>query len=312
MDCVVVGAGPGGLTAAIYLARYLRDVVVIDDGRSRALWIPRSHNCPGYPEGIPGPELLDRLRRQAARYGAPSLAGQVEALERDEGGSFILALGQRSIAARTVILATGAQDVEPPVPGLDQAILRGIVRHCPTCDAYEVRDRRVAILGAGMCRFAEATLLRCYTADLTVLSLGALEMAEDERAELATAGIALVDEPVAELVPAADAISARLASGRLLRFDTLYTALGLRARSELATRLGAAHDQDGMLVVDDHQRTTVPGLYAVGDVVQGLTQIGVAMGHAAIAASAISSSLERRPRAGAPSDPKAALQSADG
>jgi thioredoxin reductase (NADPH) len=66
-DCVIVGAGPGGLTAAVYLARYLRDVLVFDDGRSRALWIPRSHNCPGYPEGIPGPELIDRLRRQAQR-----------------------------------------------------------------------------------------------------------------------------------------------------------------------------------------------------------------------------------------------------
>jgi thioredoxin reductase (NADPH) len=69
-DCVVVGAGPGGLTAAVYLARYLRDVVVLDDGRSRALWIQRSHNCPGYPQGISGPELLERLRRQAVRYGA--------------------------------------------------------------------------------------------------------------------------------------------------------------------------------------------------------------------------------------------------
>jgi thioredoxin reductase (NADPH) len=69
VDWAVIGAGPGGLTAAIYLARYLRDVVVLHDGRSRALWIPRSHNCPGYPEGIPGPELLDRLRRQAERYG---------------------------------------------------------------------------------------------------------------------------------------------------------------------------------------------------------------------------------------------------
>ena len=146
----------------------------------------------------------------------------------------------------------------------------------------------------------EAMLLRSYTADLTVLSLGRpLEMAEDERDEQLSAGVDLVDEPVVQLVAEADGVCVRLgSSGRVSRFDTIYAALGLRARSELATGLGAEHDEDGMLMVDDHQRTSVPGLYAVGDVVAGLAQIGVAMGQAAIAASAISSSLERRLRPG--------------
>ena len=150
----------------------------------------------------------------------------------------------------------------------------------------------------GLVALQEALLLRSYTADLTVLSLGRpLGMAEDERGELESAGVNLVDEPIAELVAEAEGVCARLASsGRVIRFDTIYTALGLHARSELATRLGAEHDEDGMLIVDDHQRTSVPGLYAVGDVVKGLTQIGVAMGQAAIAASTINSSLERRLR----------------
>ena len=297
-DCVVVGAGPGGLTAAVYLARYLRDVVVLDDGRSRALWIPRSHNCPGYPQGIPGPELLERLRRQAVRYGALLRQERVEGLEHADDGSFVVACGTKTIIARSAVLATGAEDVQAPISDLHGAIQRGIVRHCPTCDAYEVRDRRIAILGSGTCRLQEALLLRSYTADLTVLSLGRpLGMAEDERGELESAGVNLVDEPIAELVAEAEGVCARLASsGRVIRFDTIYTALGLHARSELATCLGAEHDEDGMLIVDDHQRTSVPGLYAVGDVVAGLAQIGVAMGQAAIAASTINSSLERRLR----------------
>ena len=298
LDCVVIGAGPGGLTAAIYLARYLRDVVVIEDGRSRALWIPRSHNCPGYPDGIPGPKLIERLRQQAARYKAPIITERVETLERMEDGGFRVGLQDRSIAAQTVILATGADDVQPPIENLDDAIRRGLLRHCPTCDAYEVRDRSVAIIGAGDCRVQEAMLLRTYTGNLTVLSLGReLAMVEEERSELDAAGIRIIDEPVADLVPEGEAVCARLAgSGQVLRFDTVYAALGLRGRSELAVRLGAAHDDDGMLLVDDHQRTSVPGLYAVGDVVAGLTQIGVAMGHAAVAANSISSSLERRLR----------------
>jgi thioredoxin reductase (NADPH) len=299
LDCVVIGAGPGGLTAAIYLARYLRDVLVVEDGRSRALWIPRSHNCPGYPDGIPGPELIERLRQQAARYNVRLLRERVETLERLDNGGFRVGLQEQTISARTVILATGADDVQPPLADLDDAIRRGLLRHCPTCDAYEVCDRKVAVLGAGNCRVQEAMLLRTYTAELTVLSLGReLEMADDERAELEAAGIRVVDEPVADLVTDGGAICARLAgAGQVLRFDTIYAALGLRGRSDLAVQLGAAHDEDGMLLVDEHQRTSVPGLYAAGDVVAGLTQIGVAMGHAAVAANAISSSLERRLRA---------------
>jgi thioredoxin reductase (NADPH) len=298
LDCIVIGAGPGGLTAAIYLARYLRDVLVLDDGRSRALWIPRSHNCPGYPEGIPGADLLDRLRRQAERYGVPLRQERVESLQRTDGGRYTLICGTESVDAKCVLLATGAEDVPVPLSDLDGAIRRGIVRHCPTCDAYEVRDRRVAIVGAGECRLQEATLLRSYTSDLTVLSLRRpLETSAEERAELLSIGVELVDERVAELVAESEGISVRLApSGRVLRFDTIYTALGLRGRSELAVRLGAEQDEDGMLIVDDHQRTSVPGLYAVGDVVKGLTQIGVAMGQAAVAASTINSSLERRLR----------------
>jgi thioredoxin reductase (NADPH) len=297
-DCVVIGAGPGGLTAAIYLARYLRDVVVLDDGRSRAAWIPRSHNCPGYPDGIPGPELLERLRRQAARYGVAILPCRAEALDDAGSGRLAVVLEQQTIVAPAVLLATGAEDVQAPIADLDRAIRRGIVRHCPTCDAYEVRDRKVAIIGSGKCRFQEVTLLRTYTAALTVLSLGRpLEMADAERAELQAAGVELVDQAIAELLPEAEGVSALLAqSGRTVRFDAIYVALGLRARSELAVRLGAEHDEDGMLLVDDHQRTSVAGVYAVGDVVQGLTQIGVAMGQAAIAASAINSKLERRLR----------------
>ena len=302
-DCVVVGAGPGGLTAAVYLARYLRDVLVLDDARSRALLITRSHNCPGYPAGIPGPELLARLRRQAERYGALLRQERVEALERAEDGSFVLTCGAKTISARCALLATGVEDVPPPIADLKGAIRRGLVRHCPTCDAYEVRDRRIAILGAGNCRLQEALLLRSYTSDLTVLSLGRqLEMADHERVALQSAGVKLVEEPVAELIAEAEGVCARLAqSGRTFGFDTVYTALGLRGRSELAESLRAEHDEDGMLTVDDHQQTSVSGLYAVGDLVPGLGQIGVAMGQAAIAASTINGSLERRLRPSAKS-----------
>ena len=295
MDCLIIGAGPAGLTAAIYLARYFRSFVVIDAGASRAAWIPISHNFPGFPDGIPGPELLARMHTQAIRYGARITEGEVHHLARREDGCFTADLGNRTVTTRRILLATGAEDIQPELPNLDDAIRRGLIRVCPICDAYEAQDQKIAIIGYGKCRVREALLLRTYTTDLTLLTLGRdLDLTDDERTELCQAGVRIVEEPVSEITADDDHIAAwRMHSGAVHRFDTLYTALGLRGRSSLATALGAEHDEDGALIVDEHQRTNVPGLYAIGDVVRGLGQISVAMGQAAIAATAINNSLER-------------------
>lgn len=295
MECLVVGAGPGGLTAAIYLARFRRDFLVVDAGASRAAWIPCSHNHAGFPEGIAGPELLDRMRRQAERYGARVREGEVRSLAREGKDRFVAEVDGERLVARRVLLATGVEDIEPELPNVDGAIRRGLVRHCPICDAYEVQGQKVAIIGYGKCSVREVLLLRAYTSDLTLLTLGReLELVPEEHALLQEAGVKVIEEPVTELTVEGDRITAwRMGSGGELCFDTLYTALGLKGRSGLATALGAEHDEDSVLIVDDHQRTTVPGLWAVGDVVKGLSQISVAMGQAAVAATDINNSLER-------------------
>lgn len=294
MECLVVGGGPGGLTAAIYLARYLRDFLVVDAGASRAAWIPTSHNHAGFPDGIGGTELLERMRAQAESYGARIVPGEVRALERDADG-FTADLGDRRVRARRVLLATGVVDGEPELPDIDRAVARGLLRYCPICDGYEVRGKKVAIIGYGRCSVREVLLLRTYTHDVTLLTLGrALELGDGERRELEEAEVRLVEEPVAALAVEGDRIAAwRMASGAELRFDSLYAALGLTGRSGFAAGLGVERDADGMLIVDQHQRTSVPGLWAAGDVVKGLTQISVAMGQAAVAATDMNNSLER-------------------
>ncbi len=295
LDCVVVGGGPAGLAAAIYLARFRRRFIVVDNEASRADWIPVSHNLPGFPRGIEGPVLLERLRAQARRFGAEFASGaEVERLERCPEGVFSVSYGGQVIRARTVLLATGVEDREPELPNLKDAIRKGLIRHCPICDAYEAVDQRIAIIGYGACSLHEALLLRGYTADLTLLTLGRpFDLAPGGREALRSAGVKVVDEPVTHLRMANDRIEAlHTENGQILSFETIYSALGRRVRSQLALDLGADHDEDGALVTDEHQRTTVPGLFAAGDVVKGLAQISVAMGQAAIAATEINNSLQ--------------------
>ncbi|HET6522746.1 MAG TPA: NAD(P)/FAD-dependent oxidoreductase [Geminicoccaceae bacterium] len=299
LDCLVVGGGPAGLSAAIYLARFRRRFRVIDGGLSRAATIPLSHNHPGFPDGIGGPELLARMRRQAEIYGARIDSGLVEGLERRrDDGTFVAAVGDGGevVRAGTVLLATGVMDIEPDLPDVEGAVRRGLIRHCPICDAYEVIDRKVAVIGHGASGLGEALFLRTYTADLTLLTLGtAMDLTDDEWRTAAEAGIRVVEDPVTRVVTEGDRIAALETDGEEHRFDTLYSALGCRVYSDLARGLGAEHNDIGSLVVDERQETSVPGLYAAGDVVSALNQIGVAMGQAAIAATAIHNRLRGAP-----------------
>lgn len=294
LDCLVVGGGPAGLTAAIYLARYRRDVLVVDAGESRATWIPRSHNHAGFPEGINGVELLARMSAQAREYGAIVERGTVGKLARD-GDLFRAEVNGRSLAARAVLLATGVVNRQPRMDKADhdRAMARGLIRYCPVCDGYEVSGKRVGVIGASGHGVAEALFLRTYTDRLTLMPQNFAELGEDDRQRLAGHGIELVERPVREFRVGDDAIEAVVEGGETLAFDSIYPALGSEPRSDLARQLGGALSDEGCIIVDAHQATNVPGLYVAGDVVQALDQISVAMGHAAIAATAIHNRLRK-------------------
>ena len=177
LDCVIVGGGPAGLTAALYLARLRRRFIIVDAGAQRAAWIPTSHNIPVFASGISGHEILDRQRESLRPYEASVLSGTVEALTRNSGCFTAHVRGEgdtsRQVAARRVLLATGAVDVEPDLPDLPNAVQRGLVRYCPICDGYEARDRKVAVIGHGDRGMGEAIFIaRTYSQDVTLLTLG--------------------------------------------------------------------------------------------------------------------------------------------
>jgi len=169
-DCVIVGGGPAGLTAALYLARFLRSVKVIDAEEGRAGMIPKTHNLAPFPDGISGRDLLERMRSHAAFYGAAIENGTVAAVEK-LGNAFRIATDRHVESARTVVLASGVFNHRPPlsVEVHDRGLARGLIRYCPVCDAHEVRRKHIAVLGSGAHGFDEARFLRDYSSSVTLI-----------------------------------------------------------------------------------------------------------------------------------------------
>ena len=292
LDCLVIGAGPAGLTAAIYLARFHLRIEIIDAGESRAALIPRTRNHAGYPGGIAGTALLALMREQAAEFGIRVRQGFVSRLERTNG-SFRAIIDGDEIEARTILLATGVVNHRPRMDDSahDVALARGLLRYCPICDGFEVTDKRVAVIGSRTHGYKEAVFLRMYTDDVTLIAPEeALGLSDGERGRLAALGISTHDGPCGALEIRGDTIAVPV-PGETLQFDSVYPALGSRIRSECAVAIGAEATDEGCLVIDDHQRTTIPGLYAAGDVAKGLDQISHAMGEAGVAATTIRNDL---------------------
>jgi thioredoxin reductase (NADPH) len=299
LDCLIVGGGPAGLTAAIYLARFHLDILVVDGGKSRASLIPCTRNHAGFPDGISGAELLERMRAQACKYGAKFESEFVTKLERDKStGLFCATWGSGSRQARTVLLATGVANRRPPIDEQlhDDAVARGLIRYCPICDGYEVTDKKVGVIGSDSHGVAEALFIRSYTADVILIAPDkAMRLKPEDQEKLKEARIECVDGPTQAVAISDDSIVVDTAEGHYA-FDSIYSALGSDTHVQLAKMAAAALSKDDCIAVDAHQRTSVPGLYAAGDVVIGLDQISHAMGEGGVVATTIRNDLaEQRP-----------------
>ncbi len=287
-DVIVVGAGPAGLTAAVYFGRFRRRCLVLEDDHARARWIPTSHNIPGFAAGIGGEELLFRLRRQALQFGAEVRRAHVSSLT-DQDDLFCLDTGNESLRSRYVLLATGVRDHIPDIEGVSQALKRGLLRVCPICDAFEAIDKRIAVIGTGAAGVREAEFLRHYSDQITVLDVGAAKGASAADSP-ALPGIERLFVRLSEVKIAEGVV--RLSSVRYDReFDLAYLALGRSPQHDLARSLRADTDDHGALKVNLHQETSVPRLYAAGDVVRGLNQVVVAGAESAVAATDIHNKL---------------------
>jgi thioredoxin reductase (NADPH) len=286
LDAVIIGAGAAGLTAAIYLARFRRRCIVLHADDSRAGHVPLARNVPGFPDGVGGKDLLQRLACQAERYGVPIRRVEVAEVEQIGGAFVSRSEDGEEIHARTILMATGSLDLGPDVPGLQDAANAGVFRICPICDGYEVEGRSVAVVGEPDHALEEARFLLGFGAQVTVLG-DAFDKTFHHKAH--QLGIGVCDN-VIDIEMQTDRVTV-VRDDTMLSFDHLYPAYGCIPRSELGVGLGLLRSDSGHIRTDEHQRTSVPGVWAAGDVVESLSQIAVAFGQAAIAATSMHNAL---------------------
>lgn len=281
-DCIVVGAGPGGLVSAIYLKRFRRRVLVVAGGRPRAQRAPLIRNLVGYDRGISGRALLGRLRRQL-RSGVDIVEGEAEVTR--SGSGFRVLVGDRLFQAPSVILATGVSDQEPPLTNRESLTRRELLAYCPICDGYEQSNKRIAVLVRDTHCFGKLDFLRQYSNRLVLVKTEPFTISEKAVPHLE--GVE-VFEGLRWARPYKNGLRLGVGQDREIFVHIAYAELGTRVNESAIRGLDSlARTDDGFFQVDRHQETSISGLFAVGDCVHGLSQISVAVGHAAIAATAV-------------------------
>jgi thioredoxin reductase (NADPH) len=274
-------------------------VVLYDRGGSRAALIPVSHNHAGFPDGIRGGELLERMGEQAAKYGAELRVGDVGEVSAS-GDDWRMTTPDGNVVARTVLFATGVDNRRPEMDETTHraALEAGKLRYCPICDGWEAAGpecgARIGVVGASGRGVAEALFLRGYTPHVTLFTREECKLHEKDREDLASHGVSWDPRPVADYDFSGQAVRLCFGDGDAAEVDTLYPALGSEPNIGLIRQLGLRVDDEGCIETDKRQRLGLRGLYAAGDVVAALDQISVAMGHAAVAAVTIHNDLRER------------------
>ncbi|MDT5126921.1 MAG: hypothetical protein QOH54_2565 [Mycobacterium sp.] len=295
-DCIVVGGGAAGLSAALVLGRARRRTLVVDEGKQSNL---AAHGIGGLlgHDGRPPAQLYEAGRAELAAY--PSVlvrCGEVTAGHPD-GDDFVLRLADGSRErTRRVLLATGMEYRPPRIPGLD-ALWGRSAFHCPFCHGWEVRDQPLAVLAQGERAMHMALMLRGWTDDVVALTNGSAGLDAVQRGQLAAAGVAVEERPVAEFISHAgelDAVS--FADGAQLARRGVLVATTMHQRSDLAAQLGVAAAPPGPLAaeaiaIDPFHRTSVPGVFAAGDLSAQMPQVAAAIAAGSLAAAAVVQSL---------------------
>lgn len=285
-DVVIVGGGAAGLSAALVLGRARRSVAVVDAGSPRNA--PAAH-MQGFlsRDGMPPGELLALGREEVAAYGVEFVSDSVATIEP----GFVVRLESgAALAARRILLATGARDDLPDIPGVHERWGRDLL-HCPYCHGWEVRDQRLGVLGTIAGSVQHALLVRQWSDDVAFFS-HTYALTRDERADLAARDVRVVEGVVARLVVESDRLAGVGVGGRVVERDAVFIRPGNRPHADgLIAAAGCEVDAAGFVVVDSSGQTSVPGVWAAGNVVDARLQVIASAGAGNIAAIAINADL---------------------
>lgn len=288
-EVLVIGGGPAGLSASLYLARYNRSVTLFDGGQGRSSWAQTAHNYLGFPGGIEARELRRLGRAQLAEYDHVTIVEdtRIREMAHAEGG-FIARANGGEWRGRAVILCTGVVDYWPQFPGWQEYV--GVSMFwCITCDGYSSRGMKLVVVGNTDHAAVTALQLKRFTDDVTIITNQAeCHISTDEQERLARGGIPLIHDSIFSAEGENGQFRLLLtSSGSAIPLDRLFNQQGARPLVQLALDLGVALDENGYICVDSEQKTNVPGVYAAGDV-DGLHshQVTTAVHEGAQAASA--------------------------
>lgn len=291
-DVAVVGGGPAGLCAALWLARYLHNVVVVDSGDPRN-WETRGIN--GYlgHQGIRSPELRTLGRAECAKYGVEFVSGIVDQAINETGELFAICLHDGpTIEAQRILLAIGIKDFWPDIPGLERCFGE-TVHVCPDCDGYETRDKKTVVVGTGRKAVGTALALATWTRQIVICTNGEKpEMSQILLDKLKALNIPVLEAPIKCVLSKASEITALELEGAMsLDCERLYFAIGQYPSDDLGAQLGCKRDEMGRLVIDERNHTSVKNVFAAGDIAPGPQMAIVAAASGAVAAIAIHASL---------------------
>lgn len=291
-DVAVVGGGPAGLSAALWLARYLRSVVVVDSGDPRN-WETRGINGFLGSQGIKSPELRRCGREDAERFGATLIDATVSTVKNTNSEHFALTLDEgETITARRLLLAIGIRDVWPQIPGLSDCYGE-TVHVCPDCDGYETTDKKTVIVGTGRKAVGMALSLANWTGEIVICTNGTpADIDHEQLDQLKALNIPVLEESIGRANSDNGEIRCLdLNIGMQLDCERLYFAIGQYPADDLGAQLKCDRDEHGLIVIDDKYRTSVMNVFAAGDIVPGPQLAVAAAAGGAIAALAIHKSL---------------------
>lgn len=301
-DVLVIGGGAAGLSAGIYLQRYLLSTLIVDKGKARSFWMQELHNYLGLPPDTPGKEVLKQGKNHYLSLDGDYLNGYVEEVI-DEGETFAIRvrIGRNNptyevFRSRYLIAASGIIDRLPKLADMQNVFdYAGYNLHvCLICDGYEMRDKRAGVFGSSESSLEVAFSLGWFTPHITLFTNGEFEVSAEFRDRLRTHGYQLVEQPIKQFLGANHQMTGiELADGSIVELDTGLVSMGSKYHTDYLQNLDLEY-QGGNLVTDKMNRTSHPRIFAVGDLKVGINQVIVAAADGALAATQIWRDIRRR------------------